>query len=145
MLRTLRSLCLASALLTISAAALAQGNGPGVSITPGSWTPLANQPTFSGTAVPILLTDGTVMVNEAENYAVGVMSNHWYKLTPDAFGSYINGTWSQLADMDPSYAPLFEASAVLADGRVVVAGGEYNLGAAAWTNKAAIYDPTTNT
>jgi len=57
---------------------------------------------------------------------------------PDASGSYINGTWSQLASMSSGYGPLYYASAVLANGRVVVNGGEYNLsGAAVLTNLGA--------
>lgn len=51
-------------------------------------------------------------------------SRHWWKLTPDKFGSYISGTWSQLADMANSSR--FYASAVPADGRVLVACGEYS-------------------
>jgi hypothetical protein len=53
-----------------------------------------------------LLTDGTVMMQEsiaADLYFFGVprvswSSNRWWKLTPDAFGSYANGAWSRLAD-----------------------------------------------
>jgi hypothetical protein len=41
----------------------------------------------------MLLSDGTVM---AEG---GNVDNTWYKLTPDSTGSYVNGTWSQLASM----------------------------------------------
>ena len=43
------------------------------------------------------------------------------------------------------YQPLYYSSAVLPDGRVIVEGGEYNMGHGAWTNKGAIYDPKTNT
>jgi hypothetical protein len=84
------------------------------------------------------------MFQDVENYAVGAMTNHWYKLSPDINGSYVNGTWSQLADCDPTYGPLFSASAVLPDGRVMVQGGEYNLGVNNWTTKGAIYNPVTN-
>jgi len=41
-----------------------------------------------------------------------------------------------------NYAPLFFASAVLTDGRVIVEGGEYNSGSKDWTTEGAIYDPT---
>ena len=44
--------------------------------------------------------------------------NNWWALTPDANGSYLNGTWSQLASMSSSYGPLYFASAVLLDGRL---------------------------
>jgi hypothetical protein len=74
-------------------------------------------------------------------------SNAWYRLTPDNTGSYINGTWTQLASMVSGYRPLYFASAVLADGRVIVEGGEYNCiprCIALWQTQGAIYDPATN-
>jgi hypothetical protein len=71
--------------------------------------------------------------------------NNWWALTPDVNGNYLNGTWSQLASMSPTYGPLYFASAVLPDGRVIVEGGEYNFLAFAETNKGAIYNPFTNT
>ena len=43
------------------------------------------------------------------------------------------------------YRPLFYASAVLADGRVVVIGGEYNGAGTVWTNIGFLYDPVANT
>jgi len=102
-----------------------------------TWTPLTHQPSFSaGTA--LLLTDGTVMVHH-EDPNDGY--SDWYKLTPDINGSYINGTWSQLASLPSNYGPLFFASAVLADGRVIVEGGEQNFSQYVWTNLGGIYDP----
>src|SRR6476660_6343033 len=83
-----------------------------------TWTPLVHQPTFSASTA-LLLTDGTVVVQATESGA-------WWRLTPDNTGSYINGTWSQLASMPAGYGPLYYASAVLPDGRVIVEGGEYN-------------------
>jgi hypothetical protein len=108
-----------------------------------TWTPLAHQPSFNaGTA--LLLTDGTVMVQEI---SVGLKgTGHWWKLTPDNTGSYVNGTWSQLADMPAGYAPRYYASAVLSDGRVIVEGGEDNNNLAQqYTTLGAIYDPAANT
>jgi hypothetical protein len=100
---------------------------------PGSWQPLANQPTFNASTM-LLLTDGTVMCQESG-------ASPWWRLTPDEWGDYANGTWSPLAPMiDPR---LYYASAVLADGRVFVAGGEYGPGPD-W-NRVEIYDPLTNT
>src|SRR5260370_22967205 len=64
---------------------------------------------------------------------------NWWKLTPDKNGHYLDGTWSPLA-AGPN-APLFYASAVLRDGRVFVAGGEYNAGAQVDLLAAEIYDP----
>jgi len=102
-----------------------------------TWTPLVNQPTFN-TSTAMLLTDGTVMVQATE-------SGIWWRLTPDNTGNYINGTWSQLASMPAGYGPLYYASAVLPDGRVVVEGGEYNnSGSGVWTTLGAIYDPVGN-
>jgi hypothetical protein len=69
----------------------------------------------------------------------------WSKLTPDSFGSYLNGTWSQLASLPSGYSPDAFASSVLADGRVVIVGGEYNFGTFTLTNLGAIYDPVSNT
>jgi hypothetical protein len=69
----------------------------------------------------------------------------WFKLTPDNSGSYLKGTWSQLANLPAGYAPADFASAVLADGRVVIVGGEYNFGSFVLTNEGTIYDPVANT
>ena len=69
----------------------------------------------------------------------------WYKLSPNSSGSYLNGSWSSLAGLPSGYNPDAFASAVLADGRVVVMGGEYNQGSFALSNKGAIYDPRANT
>jgi hypothetical protein len=97
-------------------------------------TPLVNQ-LPDGIQLSFLLTDGTVM---AQDY---VHNERWWKLAPDINGSYVNGTWSRLPNL--SYAPLYFASAVLADGRVLVEGGEYNGPNTNFTltNQGAIYDP----
>ncbi|MGH3616933.1 MAG: Kelch repeat-containing protein [Pseudonocardiaceae bacterium] len=100
----------------------------------GTWTALTNQPTFNASTM-LLLTDGTVMCQ-----AKGAVS--WWRMTPDSTGSYVRGTWSALADMHNSRQ--YFASAVLRDGRVVVAGGEYS-DAGSDTDKAEIYDPVANT
>ncbi len=107
------------------------------------WQLLKNQPPVldyvdCGPGNPILLTDGTVMVQDDG-------CQDWWKLTPDQFGSYVNGTWTQLASTPAGYSPLYHSSAVLPDGRVIIEGGEYNFLQAVWTNKGAIYDPVTNT
>jgi hypothetical protein len=73
-------------------------------------------------------------------------ASDWWRLTPDNTGSYVNGTWSQLASMPSTYGPLYFGSAVLPDGRVIVEGGEYNItNQQVETNKGAIYQPKTNT
>lgn len=140
----------------------------------GTWTPLVNQPTFlnppsqcaiylntncvppgyfswGGVENVNLLTDGSILV---EAYAVDDNFNpSWveYKLTPDSSGSYINGTWTQVASIPDAataanpngWGPDAMASAVLPDGRVIYEGGEYS-GAYfnfALSNQGAIYDP----
>ncbi|HWJ41546.1 MAG TPA: hypothetical protein VNT29_10440, partial [Candidatus Limnocylindrales bacterium] len=125
-------------------------------VTSGVWTPLNNQPSFSASAGVFLLTDGRVLVEDAQLTDVA-----WWTLTPDNTGSYINGTWTLVASPphcangksagSTIYAPLYYASAVLADGRFVMIGGEYdynytyvNGSGEVWTNQGAIYDPVAN-
>jgi Ca2+-binding RTX toxin-like protein len=87
----------------------------------------------------LLLSDGTVMAQEGyDPQAKSFTSKHWYKLTPDSSGSYVNGTWSSLASM--SVGRLYYASDVLPDGRVYVAGGEYATDKKESTS-GEIYDP----
>ncbi len=107
-----------------------------------TWTPLKNQPlpfNLFNASTALLLTDGTVMVQAQESSA-------WFRLTPDKTGNYVNGTWTQLASMPSGYAPLYYASAVLPDGRVVVEGGEDNNGSNGLveTTLGAIYNPVSN-
>ena len=113
-------------------------------VAPNSpWQMLTNQPpvldyTDCGPGNPILLTDGTVMVQDDG-------CQDWWKLTPDEFGSYVNGTWTRLADLPAGYSPLYHSSAVLPDGRVIIEGGEYNFLTPVWTDQGAIYDPQADT
>jgi hypothetical protein len=97
---------------------------------------LKHQPP-DGAILTFQMTDGTVI-------AQGGNDSDWWKLTPDITGSYVNGTWKQLASLPAGYVPDAFASAVLADGRLVIVGGEYNSGNFALTNQGAIYDPSTN-
>lgn len=91
-----------------------------------------------GAGIGFLLTDGTVL------YQSNTLTD-WYKLTPDINGSYVNGTWAKQGSLPAGYVPDAFASAVLADGRVVIVGGEYNKNQFALTNQGAIYDPAANT
>jgi len=118
--------CTVLVLLAISSAVLAQ-----------TVTRLKNQPP-DGILITFQLTDGTVL-------AQGYGTTDWWKLTPDITGNYVNGTWSQMASLPSGYAPDAFASAVLADGRVVITGGEYNFGNFTLTNLGAIYNPAANT
>lgn len=123
-MKFLRTVSIAAVALLCSIGAAAQ-----------SWQALNNKASF-GAGAMLLLTDGSVLVHSEQSN-----SQNWYKLTPDASGSYVNGTWSQIATMPAGYAPLYFGSAVLPDGRVIVEGGEYNNLQAVWTNQGAIYDP----
>jgi hypothetical protein len=91
-----------------------------------------------GAAIDFLLTDGRVLVQ-------GFGGADWYTLTPDQNGQYVTGTWTKVGSLPSGYSPDAFASAVLADGRVVIAGGEYNFGNFSLTDLCAIYDPVSNT
>ena len=116
----------------------------------GTWADLTKQPGASVDTM-LLLTDGTVIAHVSN-------SPKWRQLTPDGKGSYTTGTWSDLTPMPPNnaipastggptYGPLFFASAVLGDGTVLVAGGEYNTGVQPGADVAAAtrFDPVTST
>jgi hypothetical protein len=105
-----------------------------------TWTRTTNNPPVN-LGTPLLLTDGTVIAHEENDQNGNVATNHWYKLTPDINGSYINGTWTAIASMASNYGPLFFGSAVLPDGRAIVEGGEYNQYGGGFTKIGAIYDP----
>ncbi len=123
---------------TITQTATAQGLGmSGMDEAASmSWQKITNQPTFN-TDTAVLLTDGSVLVHQYN-------SNAWWRLIPDINGSYLNGTWTPAGSMQSNYKPLYFASALLPDGRVIVEGGEYNNLSPVWTNMGAIYDPLTN-
>jgi len=80
--------------------------------TASPWTPLATAPSFSPGTM-LLESDGTVLVHDEP--ASGA-TTQWWRLTPNSKGSYIDGTWSQIAAMPTGYAPLYFASAILPDG-----------------------------
>jgi hypothetical protein len=91
----------------------------------------------------LVLTDGSVLVQDQGPANSG--SSAWWELSPNLHGSYVAGTWRQVASLPSGYGPVSFASAVLPDGRVVIEGGEDNLGNdEAFTNRGAIYQPTTN-
>lgn len=96
----------------------------------GTWSALAHPPP-NGLNNPLLLTDGSVMCGDG--------GNHWYRLTPDSHGSYVNGTWTVLASS--KYTRLFFSSQVLTNGNVYVAGGEYGTGG----SHAELYNTLKNT
>jgi len=117
----------------------------------GTWTSLVGAPAPLDTCE--LLTTGDVLCHE-------YLNNVWHRLSPDNFGSYQNGSWdfpfggppAMPNGNDPSfgcsnceYAPLYFASAILRDGRMIVIGGEKNVTlTSVWTNIGFIYDPVTD-
>jgi hypothetical protein len=116
-------------LLTTNAATAAAAAG---------WTPLVNRPAINNVQLMILMTDGSVIVHTYDDIQT------WVKLTPDAKGSYINGTWVTLGKMITPR--LYFASQVLQNGKLWVMGGEFtgpfqdpNIG-----SQAEIYDPLSN-
>lgn len=100
----------------------------------GFWTPLAHTAPDS-VAQMMILSDGTVMAANNPSDITGAVGHNWYRLTPDNFGNYGNGTWTSRTAAHDSR--LFYASTVLPDGRVFVAGGEYGSG----TATVEIYNP----
>jgi hypothetical protein len=107
-----------------------------LSATAATLKRLTHQPP-DGALITFQLTDGRVL-------AQGFGESDWYALTPDNTGSYVNGTWKQVANLPGGYQPLYFAAAVLADGRLAIAGGEYNFDSFAFTNLSAMYDPVAN-
>jgi hypothetical protein len=109
----------------------------------GTWTDVAGVPfTGQGGWGPMQLTDGTILIKQSFTGTAGV----WYKLSPDKKGQYTDGTWTKIAAMPAGYSPDFFAQQVLANGNVLIEGGEYNdqCGGGCWTNKGAIYNPVAN-
>jgi len=102
------------------------------------WQKVAGRAPFgtNGAGTELLMTDGTVMVNDN--------TNNWYRLSPDINGNYVHGTWTKMASLPSNYGPLYFASAVLADGKLIINGGEYNFFHGVETNQGAIYDPLAN-
>lgn len=111
------------------------------------WTPLS-PPTGYQVGPIWLLTDGTVLALAATPSNCVPPPNPYcypttvFRLIPDATGSYANGTWSLLTSMPADYAPVGFASAVLADGKVLLEGGEHNFNNQSWTTKGYLLDPT---
>ena len=90
--------------------------------TAGTWSATSTPPP-SAVAHAVLLTDGSVLVN---SFFFSHHADPWYRLVPDATGSYIHGTWKNAGTLPTGYNPLYFASSVLPNGQVVVMGGEYN-------------------
>jgi hypothetical protein len=106
---------------------------PTAAVAPRTWRPIATPAPFTA-ALPMLLTDGTVMIQD-------LSTTSFWRLTPDETGSYEHGTWSQRASSPTGYSPLYYASGLLPDGKVIAEGGEYIDGNMVWSTRGALYDP----
>lgn len=104
----------------------------------GTWQTLSAKPLPFYPQAAMVLTDGSVMLQQ-------VISDTWWRLRPDASGSYTNGTYEQTPPMPGGYAPTYECRAILPDGRMLIIGGEYQgESTPAESATGAIYDPVTN-
>ena len=102
---------------------------------PDVWTAPSKPPVFNVGTV-LLLTDGTL-------FAQDDFTTSWWRLRPDNSGDYSKGVWTQAASA--RQARRYFASAVLADGRVFVAGGKtMQAGVPTDLLAAEIYDPVTD-
>ena len=108
--------------------------GIGASGAQAQWSRLTNNAP-GNVSLMLLLSDGTVM---AQEYAGAV----WHRLTPDSNGSYLHGVWDVTPVPPMANWRKFFSSAVLRDGRLFAAGGEYGGGNA--TSSAEIFDPLAN-
>lgn len=113
----------------------------------GTWALITNPPANIDTM--LLMTDGTVLAHELD-------TANWHRLTPDSAGKYETGSWSAVPSMPnnpaisaanggPQYEPRFFGSAVLQDGTLFIAGGEYNHLVQCDMAAATLYDPVANT
>ncbi|HEX4302319.1 MAG TPA: kelch repeat-containing protein [Rhizomicrobium sp.] len=103
---------------------------------PGAWDTAIAAPFDVG--LLLLLTDGSVL---AQNTGTSL----WWRLVPDRAGRYAQGEWKPTGSS--ANAPLYFASAVLRDGTVFVAGGEYSNNASQPSDlcTAELYDPVAET
>jgi hypothetical protein len=109
----------------------------------GTVTPVTNASPPDGVIYGFLLTDGTILFQ-------GGLLIDFYRWKPDNTGSYVNGTLFPAAALPPNYVPDATSGGVLADGRVLLIGGEYTLQSNNsltfdLTNKMAVYDPKADT
>ncbi len=102
----------------------------------GTWTALPPNPVASSAISLILLTDGSVLANADSDWHL------WSRLVPDQFGSYVNGTWTQVASS--ARGRLYYPEVILRDGRVWLAGGEFMQSTDGITNGTELYDPSAN-
>jgi len=108
----------------------------------GTWTPVTQLAPDFNNGVMLLMADGTVICHTSSGGYMGD-GTIFDRLTPDSTGSYINGTWSQIAPMNRERYAF--SSALLKDGRVYAAGGEYGTDGTQNGWHGEVYDPSTDT
>src|ERR1700733_1234932 len=59
----------------------------------GTWAALKNKAPQQSAGLMLVLTDGRILCQDAQTASNGDMIG-WMILTPDANGSYLNGTWA---------------------------------------------------
>ncbi|MGA2255043.1 MAG: LamG-like jellyroll fold domain-containing protein [Thermoguttaceae bacterium] len=112
------------------------------SLLTATWTQLSNPAPIAapaGSCTIELLPNGSVLMADGTNSSTTGPTNKWAILTPDASGDYADGTWTEAANAN--FTRIDNASQVLSDGDVLVAGGEYGNG----TDSAELYKPLNNT
>jgi MYXO-CTERM domain-containing protein len=135
-LRRRQGLCAAALVIASVAVVHSASAAPAAS---GTWAAAPMNPGVGQAFGLWLLTDGTVLSH-------GKALNNWVVLTPDAKGSYANGTWKAVASS--VHARGGAQQHVLKDGRFFQAGGEYIDGpdcTTALCPTTEIYDPVANT
>jgi PKD repeat protein len=108
----------------------------------GTWTAVTKQAPDPNFGVMLLMTDGSVICHTSTGGTLGI-GTIWDRLTPNAHGSYINGTWSKIAPMNRERYSF--SSEILKDGRVYAAGGEYGTDGVQAGSHGEVYDNTNNT
>jgi hypothetical protein len=115
----------------------------------GTFTPLTNLSAGVPIGTQVVLPDGRILVDQADSQLNFTISRNWYTLTPDATGSYINGTWS--APFQSSVGRTYFSSSVLPTGKVLVLGGiltNFSISSSfltrSYTPTGELFDPSTN-
>ena len=114
----------------------------GQAFAQGTWTAVTRQAPDANNGVMVLLTDGRVMCHSTAGGNLGD-GTIWDILTPDATGSYVNGTWTQSAAMTQERYSF--PAAILNNGYVYAAGGEYGTDGTQAGWHIEVYNPLTNT
>ena len=103
----------------------------------GTWTAVTNVAPHASGGGTLVLSDGSIICKSTSGGGDNVGSVY-DRLTPDAHGSYANGTWSSIAPMHSTR--LYYSTQLLKNGNVYVAGGEYGTGG----SSGETYNPLTN-